>query len=151
MIFKNVHIATYLLGGVLLSATCTFGQAVSGAINGYVTDPSSAPVSGATVTVANEQTGVRVQASTNADGFFNATNLLPGDYSVTVEQAGFAKVMREHVKLEVDSTVRVDLSLSVGAVSESITVAAGAELLQSEKVDVSQTLDEHQVQNLPTL
>ncbi len=148
---KSFQIAMYALVAVLLSATSSFGQAVSGAINGYVTDPSGAPVSGATVTISNEQTAVRSQATTTGDGFFNATNLLPGDYSVTVEQAGFAKVIREHVRLVVDSTVRVDLSLSVGAVSESITVAAGAELLQSEKVDVSQTLDEHQVQNLPTL
>jgi len=148
---KNVQVVTYLLAALLIGATSSFGQAVSGAINGYVTDSSGAPVSGATVTVLNEQTGVRLQLATNGDGFFNSTNLLPGNYTVTVEQAGFAKLIREHVKLEVDSTVRVDLSLSVGPVSESVTVEAGAELLQSEKVDVSQTLDEHQVQNLPTL
>ena len=114
-------------------------------------DPTNTPISGANVTVANEQTGIRNRISTNGEGFYNATNLSPGAYSVSVEQTGFSKLTREHLRLDVDAVMRVDLKISLGNVSESVTVAAGAELLQSEKVDVSQTMSEHQIQELPTI
>src|SRR4051794_38375441 len=81
-----------------------YGQAVSGTINGYVTDASNAPVANASVVVLNERTGVRSQVLTSPEGFFNATNLQPGKYSVSAEQAGFSKITREHVNLEVDAT-----------------------------------------------
>jgi len=151
MIPRSATSASFVLAALLLSGPSCFAQAVSGSINGYVTDPSGASISGAKVSVMNEQTGVRAQASTNSEGFYNATNLPPGNYSVSVEQAGFSKLTREHVGLAVDAVMRIDLKLSVGNVSESVTVTAGAELLQSEKVDVSQTLGEHQVQNLPAI
>ncbi len=141
-----VLIFTTFIGGAAL-----YAQAVSGTINGYITDASNAPVAGASVGVLNERTGVRTPIRTSPEGFYNATNLQPGVYSVIAEQSGFSKITREHVMLEVDATVRVDLTLSVGAVAESVTVAAGAELLQSEKVDVSQVMNEQQIQDLPTV
>src|SRR6478672_6612986 len=91
-----------------LESNC-FAQAVSGSINGYVTDPSESPITSVTVTVTNEQTGIQTKTSTNGSGFYNATNLPPGRYSVRSEQTGFSTVTREHVTLEVDATVRVDL------------------------------------------
>jgi hypothetical protein len=143
-------LSALFLAGFLAASAC-FGQAVSGSINGYVTDPSGAPIADANVFVVNEQTGTQAKTLTNAGGFFNATNLPPGQYSVSSEHTGFAKFTRQHVALEVDATVRVDLKLSVGTVAESVTVAAGAELLQSEKVDVSQTLSQSQIANLPVV
>ncbi len=134
-----------------LGATTCLAQAVSGSINGYVTDPSEAPITDATVTIINEQTGVQTNTASNASGFYNATHLPPGRYSVRSERVGFSKVTREHVTLEVDATVRVDLKLSLGSVAESVTVAAGAELLQSEKSDVSQTLSQSQIERLPVV
>ncbi len=128
-----------------------FAQAVSGSINGYVTDASSAVIAGCKISIVNEGTGIPVEVTTTSEGFYTAADLPPGMYSITAERPGFSKLTREHVKLDVDAVVRVDLTLAVGNVSESVTVAAGAELLQSEKVDVSQTLSESQVQNLPAL
>jgi hypothetical protein len=127
------------------------GQAVSGAINGYLTDPSAAPIPDAKVVVTNEQTGVQIQAATNDAGFFSATNLAPGDYSVQVEKSGFSQFKQEHVTVRVDATVRIDATLALGATSQQIEVFAGAELLQAEKSDVSQTFNETQVKNLPVL
>jgi hypothetical protein len=141
----------------LLGLALVFGhlpclaQAVSGSINGYVTDPSDSPISNAPVLVVNEQTGVQSRARTNSEGFYSLRSLQPGLYSVSAEQTGFSKLSREHVRLEVDATVRVDLHLLVGSVAESITVAAAAELLQSEKVDVSQTISEQQIHDLPII
>jgi hypothetical protein len=132
-------------------ATSCYAQAVSGSINGYVTDSSDAPIAAGKVLVVNEGTGTSSQIPTSNEGFYSATNLPPGTYSVSAEQPGFSKLTREHVRLDVDAVVRIDLKLSLGNLSESVTVAAGAELLQSEKVDVSQTLGEHQIQNLPVV
>ena len=151
MNLRTAATATVLCAFSLLSGSRCFAQAVSGSINGYVTDPTGAPIGSASVDVSNEQTGVRTHATANSEGFYNASNLPPGNYSISVEQSGFSKLTREHVKLDVDAVLRIDLKLSVGNVTESITVAAGAELLQSEKVDVSQTMSERQIQDLPTI
>jgi outer membrane receptor protein involved in Fe transport len=136
---------------VLVWAGVAFGQAVSGAINGYLTDPSDAPIVGAQVIVTNDDTGVQSPTTTNDAGFYNATNLTPGQYSITVEKAGFAKFRQEHIPVRVDAIVRIDVHLSLGATSQSIEVVAGAELLQAEKSDVSETFNELQVRDLPTI
>lgn len=151
MNLRDTLTAVVLSAALWSTGQIVYAQAVSGSINGYVTDASGAPVPSAAVAVVNEETGAKTQMATNTDGFYNANNLQPGNYSVSAEQRGFSKLTREHVRVAVDASVRVDLGLSVGNVNQSINVVASAELLQSEKVDVSQTLGEHQVQNLPTL
>ena len=148
---RKITIQAFAFVALVLTGSSCFAQAVSGTINGYITDASNAAIAGAAVSILNEQTGVRTQATANTEGFYNVSNLPPGEYDVSAEQKGFSKLIREHVKVGVDAVMRVDLTLSVGNVSESVTVAAGAELLQSEKVDVSQTLGERQVQELPTI
>jgi uncharacterized membrane protein len=128
-----------VFAGLLLGCFCPtgiLGQAVSGAINGYVLDGSGAPVANASVNIANEQTGVEKKTSTDAGGFYNATSLTPGQYSVSVEQKGFSSFLKKQITLNVDATVRIDVKLQLGAMSQTITVAAGAELLQTEKSDV---------------
>ncbi len=129
----------------------TFVQAVSGAINGYVTDSSGAPVPNASVVIVNEQTGVENKTSTDASGFYNVTNLVPGQYSISVDQKGFAKYVQSHITLNVDATVRADAKLQVGTMSQTVVVAAGAELLQTEKSDVSQTFAQSQLASLPLI
>jgi Carboxypeptidase regulatory-like domain/TonB dependent receptor len=136
---------------ISLVAVPCFGQAVSGAINGYVTDSSSAPIANAPVTIVDERTGVQTQTSTNDAGLYNATNLPPGQYSISFEQKGFSTLKRQHVGVQVDATVRVDAQLQVGSMSQEVTVAAGVELMQTEKSDVSQTFSQSQVQDLPVV
>jgi hypothetical protein len=147
--YSELKACVALLSAAFVFAMVCKGQAVSGAINGYLTDPTGAPLARGHVTIVNEQTGVQTDITSNEDGFYNATNLAPGQYSVTVTQSGFSKVTRSHVTLQVDSTVRVDAALQIGSMAQEITVAAGAELLQTEKSDVSQTFSQQQVQDLP--
>ncbi len=146
-----LKVLSALLVVFLLCVTSSPGQAVSGAINGFLTDPSGGQIASAAVTITNEQTGVQTKVNTNAEGFYNATNLAPGQYSATFEQKGFSKVLHEHIALQVDATVRVDATLQVGSMSQEVTVSAGAELLQTEKSDVSETFNQQQVQNLPVV
>ena len=80
-------------------AAPSLAQDARGTITGTVIDSSNALVPGATVVVTNTAMGTEVTTATNADGFFQATYLLPGTYRVTVELAGFKKLVREGIAL----------------------------------------------------
>src|SRR5262249_45747544 len=74
----------------------------------------------------------------------------PGTYSVTVESPGFRKLVQDGIELRVDSTVRLDLHVELGSVSEEIMVSAAPPILKSEKTDVGQYIPEQQLKELPT-
>ena len=78
----------------LLFAPTLFGQAVSGVLTGYVTDPSKTPVPGATVTATEMRTGVATKRATDTSGLYIITNLLPGVYSISAEAPGFQRSSR---------------------------------------------------------
>src|SRR5688572_4010903 len=102
----------------LSSVSLVFGQAISGNINGYVYDTAEATIPGAKVTVTNTGTGNSTVRLTDATGFYLATNLPSGTYSVTIEAPGFRRIVQENVVLRIDSSVRVDVRLELGAVTE---------------------------------
>ena len=106
---------------LILEAACNLtptalGQAVSGAISGYVYDSSDAVIAGATVTITNTGTGVASSRVTDDAGLYIVPNLAPGAYSVAVEAPGFRRFIQENVTLRDDSTVRIDTHLQLGAV-----------------------------------
>ena len=110
-------------------------QAVTGTLLGNVTDTTGAAVPGTTVTARETQTNVSRTATTNDTGFYNFSSLQKGTYAVEAELQGFKKVLREGVRVEVNTTVRVDLKLEVGQLSETVTVAAETPLLQTDRTD----------------
>lgn len=107
-------------------------QAVGGTILGSVKDASGGAISGAVVTISSNDTGLKRALITDASGEYVAPSLPPGAYSVTAEMAGFKKVSVANVGLGVDQKARVDLSLEVGQVTESINVEASVPLVQSD-------------------
>jgi hypothetical protein len=138
------------LSFLLSSVHPIFGQAVSGTINGYVYDSAEAIIPGAKVTITNTGTGAVTARSTDEDGLYVATNLPPGAYSVAVEAAGFRRTVQENVVLRIDSAVRVDLRLELGAVTEQVTVSGAPPILKTEKTDVGLYIPEQQLRELPT-
>lgn len=126
-----------------------FAQATSGSISGFVTDSSSAAVPNAKVTVSNEATGINTDATTDSSGFYNVTHIIAGQYSVKVEYAGFKTSVKQHIELQIDSTVRADAQLALGQASEEVTVTAATATLKTEKTDVDLVLDQHAIENLP--
>jgi hypothetical protein len=119
--------------GCFLSRFSAWSQtAATGQIAGNVTDPSKAVVPQATVTATNEATSSTRSVKTNGDGDYAIPLLPPGNYSVTIEANGFKKQTFPHVLVEVASTATVNIRLQIGEASETVTIEAAAELLQTE-------------------
>ena len=126
-------------------------QAVSGSITGLVTDTSGAVVAGARITITNQETSVPSQVSTTDTGYYSVPNLIPGTYSVVAEAKGFKLVRVQNVTVNLNSIVRVDCTLEVGNISETVTVSADAALLKTEKADVSGVIEGRTLNQLPVL
>lgn len=145
--------ASLLLAFLLLlsgfSATNASAQAVYGSISGTVTDSSGGGVSGATVSITDIDRNIVLTTTTNASGNFNQTHMIIGHYRVKVENGGFKTVVVEGVEVAVDTVRTVDVTLQPGDVKQTITVTDEIPLLKTERTDVSTTLSERQVDELP--
>src|SRR5215471_303878 len=120
-----------------------------GTIIGRVTDPSSAVVAGALITVTNSETGVKVTTETNEAGNYAVRSLPFGRYEVTAEAKGFRKVIRRDATLNVGQTLTLDLALELGAVDQTVEVLATAPLVDSSTSDLGTVVDQKQVRDLP--
>src|SRR6266849_4309112 len=127
-----------------------FGQGTTlGSIVGTVFDASGSSVPGAKVRVVNTQTGVARETVTDEGGNFSALSLIPGIYSVEVTALNFQKQIQENLKLEVAGTLSLTFRLTVGQVTELVSVQAEAELLKSTEGVISTTIDNAKVVELP--
>ncbi len=133
---------------ILFSASL-YGQSNSGNIQGTVTDPSGATLTGATVTGRNLDTGLSIATATTGAGIYSLPNLPPGRYSVTVEAANLKKYSREGVTVTTGTTVSLDIQLQLGAVTENIVVNADASQLETATSDIGATVETTLVTNLP--
>src|SRR6185437_320591 len=120
---RNTAVCALALFSVLSIGTGALrAQAVTGTILGAVRDSSGAPVPSAPVRIESTATGVTRNLTTTTDGLYEAPSLPPGAYSVSVEATGFKKVTAGNVQLNVDEKARVDLTLEVGSVNETVEV-----------------------------
>lgn len=126
-----------------------FGQAVNGSVVGSITDNSGAVVPSANVTITDVNTSVSHQAQTDGSGYYSFPDVAPGTYKVTVEKEGFATSVRSGVEVPVNATVRVDVALKLGQVTQQITVSETVPLLQTETAETGRTLTALQVADLP--
>src|SRR5262249_24437661 len=125
-------VAIAVLIGALVLPVSVFGQGTTlSSIVGVVEDPSGSSVPGAHVRVLNSGTGVARETTTDERGNFTVVSLIPGTYSVEVTAASFQKQMQENLKLEVSGSINLTFHLSVGQITESVSVQAEAELLKS--------------------
>ncbi|HWC00961.1 MAG TPA: TonB-dependent receptor [Bryobacteraceae bacterium] len=139
--------ALILLLGVSSSA---YAQEVRASIVGTITDPSGAPVSGATVTVTSTATNWSATTQSNETGSYLTPFLTPGKYVLMVEMQGFSRFIRENIVLEVLDRLRVDVTLQLGAVSDSVTVKGEVTTLQTETATRAQTIANELIANVPT-
>jgi len=124
-------------------------QQLYGSVTGTVKDESGAAIPGATVAILSTQTALERTAVSNETGTYNFTNVLPGSYDVKVSLQGFKEFVETGVPISVNTVSRVDVTLAVGALTETVTVASEAQLLQTDKADVSTELKSEAITNLP--
>lgn len=121
----------------------------TGAIVGTVTDATGAVVPNVMVTAINEGLNLSYSTHTNEQGQYVFTGLRIGAYKITAEPAGFRKTVRTAVELHVQERLAVDLVLQVGEVSQQVEVTTAVPLLNTQSADMGQTIQEHQVVDLP--
>src|SRR5215472_11430245 len=120
------------IGLVFLSLSAAAGaQSTSASVSGRVTDSSKAVVVDARIAAIRTDTNLRRQTTTNESGAYALTNLPPGTYRIEVEKNGFNKTIRPDVALHVQDALTLDFEMTIGPVSESVTVAGGAPLLET--------------------
>jgi hypothetical protein len=111
-------------------------QILYGSVVGFVRDASDAAVAGAKVHITNTQTNESREAETGVDGSFTLPAVQSGTYEIRVSREGFQTYIRKDVNVSINSTVRVNVSLQVGAVNESVSVSAQAASLQTDRTEV---------------
>ena len=134
---------------ILGAAPLASAQVLYGSITGNVTDATAGTLPGTTVVALNTGTGVSRTAITDERGAFNFSNLVPGTYDVTFELSGFKRLAQRGVRVDTNTVRRVDATLDVTTISESVEVVASAAVLQTDRADMITTQTTEQVNNLP--
>src|SRR5712692_8761080 len=143
----SVHITRSLLC-LLVASALTFAQD-RGTITGTIVDSTGAGVPAAKVTVSNPATGFTQTVESGGNGSYSFVYLVPGRYSVTTEKEGFRRAEANDILVQVNTTSRVDISLQLGAVAETVEVTAASSILQTERTDLGTVVDQRAIQKLP--
>ena len=137
------------LAALSLLAVGAFAQVAS--ITGRITDPSGAVVPGALIIARSTGTGISTNTESTSEGYYTLPALQPGRYEITVSKQGFVPVKQTGLELTVQQVARIDITLTVGQVTETVQVTAAAPLLESENSAVGQVIGNRQVTELPLL
>lgn len=124
-------------------------QLLQGTIDGNVTDPSQASIVGAAVTATDQATGFSRSATTSPAGLYTLASMPPGTYTVTITASGFGTYTRTGVVVAAQTVTRVDASLTVGEVNQSVKVSAEAVMLQSDRADVRSEISSNLLSSVP--
>ncbi len=135
---------------VLCPATC-LAQSNRGALAGTVKDTSGAVVPDAQITVIDLQTGNTYSTKSSGEGYYNIPEMSVGTYTVKVERDGFQTAVEQNVTIRLNATSGLDVTLTAGSVSQTVTVNGGAESLETESSDVSTNVSPQEVTGLPLI
>src|SRR5277367_3316034 len=152
---RRISAAAVLLAALILTVLVITSplaaQETTGAINGSITDPSGAPIVGATVTASDVARGTAYPTQTNGDGAYYLTHLPVGRYALKVEAKGFQTATKPAFDLVLDQVARVDVQMTVGAMSQTVEVQGLAPLLQTESPELSTHIDHVVTENIPLI
>ncbi|MDR3793443.1 MAG: carboxypeptidase-like regulatory domain-containing protein [Terracidiphilus sp.] len=121
-----------------------------GSISGQITDPAGAAVVNANITVTNTDNGAVTNVVSRQEGLYNAPGLLPGNYAIGVNAAGFKAFDRKGITVAVQANVTINVKLEIGAASEVVTVTEAPPMIDTADASSGQVLTSEEVQNLPS-
>ena len=117
-------------------------------VRGSILDPQHRPIAGARVHIVASATGAEREVASNATGLYEVAGLQPGAYTLTVDNPGF-KQATQNIELEVGQQATLDLQLSLGSESQTVTVQASREILKTQDASVGEVVDQRSVDSLP--
>jgi hypothetical protein len=141
--------AVLVLFLLALFAIPVVAQFETAEVLGTIHDPSGQVVAKATVTLSNQGTGIQATTTTDDNGNYDFFDVKIGLYTITVEATGFDKVSTQDVRVDVNARQRVDLTLQLGTVSQSVNVSDAASILQTDSSEHSQVVETQEIRELP--
>jgi hypothetical protein len=133
---------------LFLSCLVVLGQTTSQQISGTVRDASGSTVPGAAITVVQTGTGLQRQTSASTNGYFVVANIPMGSYEVTVEAKGFQKYVQKNLNVGVTDKVHIEVGLTVGSLSDSVTVSADAAMVEATSGEIGRLVSGQQANQL---
>ncbi len=144
-LYRAVLVAVLSFGG----GSCVFAQVERASIVGTIRDSSGSVVPGVAVKVVNQGTNTTANLQTDSAGDYSATNLTPGAYTVEAEKSGFTHKVYRGFVVQVAQVARLDITLAVGAVEQTVEVTGATPLLQTENASVGQVISAQPISELP--
>ena len=142
----------FLVSGAIaicLFAACLFGQATDGNLVGTITDATAAAIPGAQVKITNRATNIQTLTTSNASGEYRFNNIPVGSYDLSVAATGFGAMMESGLAVELNKTVTVNISLQVGAVSQTLDVIEAPAAIDTTTAQVQSSFTAQQAKDLP--
>ena len=157
MLKKTCHVARGVIGTrlifALIAICCSigmaFGQSTTATLNGTVTDSAGALIVDAQVVITNQATNQSLTTTTHNDGSFSMPGLDSGTYQITVTKTGFSSLTQKDIFLGPTVVRTVNTTLTIGQVSQQVTVEAAADQVQTSNGEVSNSVGQLQVETLP--
>ena len=146
----RIRAAALVVGAVLATtASAVFGQGFQGGLRGSVKD-SGGVIPGVEVTLVNQQTNISRSTVTNERGEYAFANIDPGNYGVKAVLQGYKTIDRGDIRIATQSFLVIDLTLEVGAITESVTVTGQSPLIETANASQGTVLDSMALQTLPS-
>lgn len=145
----NLKTTLLLSGWLVVSGSQCFGQNIYGSITGRVTDPLGATVPNAAIAAINTATNARFATVSSQEGVYTLPALPVGTYNLTIEAPGFRMYTGQGIRLQVNETARVDVTLELGSPTESVTVVAEVVQVDTTSSTLKTVVDQRRIEELP--
>jgi hypothetical protein len=151
ILLRSIRIltASLCISMILVLVQSVSAQDTRASIRGTVTDPNKQAIPNATVQVIDPSRGKKVTLTTNDQGYFQATYLIPGTYQIIVEASGFKKSVRDNISVQINATIQVDVPLEVGGAQETVNVTVDVPPLNTENGSLGLVVDGRRLQDMP--
>lgn len=146
---RRIRICQLLLGILTVMPCSAFGQATGASLRGEVTDQTRAAIPNAAVSIVNVNTGLKLETKSNSSGGYVLPAIPPGNYRLVVNGSGFKTYEQSGIQLAIGESATANVRLVTGTVTQTVSVNANAELINTTTPEISQTISSTSIQALP--